>query len=387
MTEPGAAAGTPGTAAEGLDFLVPGDLDTPTGGYIYDRRLLQGLRDLGWRVTLHRLDGSFPYPTPDACTAAAEILARAPSGSLVLVDGLALGAMPELAAAHAGRLRLIGLVHHPLAEETGLAASAVRALRAAEGRALTAVRGVVATSRYTAGLVAAMGVPTDRIRVVEPGTDPAPLARGSGSPTLRLLCVGALIHRKGHGLLVDALARHADRDWHLTCVGSLDREPATVADLEACIARRGLVSRVALLGEVDAATLARLYDRADLFVLATRFEGYGMALAEALARGLPVVSTRTGAVPETVPDAAGLLAAADDPAALAAVLGRVLDGPANGFAGGFAPGADRGSDRGSDRGAGLRRRLAQGARAARGRLPTWELACRRMEQALRALGR
>lgn len=341
-----------------LDFLIPGDPGTATGGYIYDRRIVQGLRRLGWDTQVQTLDGSFPRPTRQALDQARAVLARMPPGGLVMIDGLAMGAMPDVVAPEAQRLRLIALVHHPLAAETGLSEERARALRLSERRALETAFRVIATSRYTGGLLIELGVPAERIDVVEPGTDPAPLAQGAGSARLRLLCVATLTHRKGHAVLFEALGGLKDRDWRLTCAGSMDLNPETVAALRAQLERLGLSKRVALLGEVGEATLSELYARSDLFVLATRFEGYGMALAEALARGLPIVSTRTGAVSQTVPEGAGLLVPPNDPKSLAEALARIM--------------AD----------ADLRLRLSEGARQAREGLPTWEVACAKMARVL-----
>ena len=323
--------------------------------------MLRGLRELGWDTNLHRLDPGFPNPSAGALAHAAGRLTGIPSGRTVMLDGLAMGAMPEMVAAESRRLKLISLVHHPLAEETGLSAERAEALRSSERRALAAARHVVVTSRYTAGLVAGLGIAPEHISVVEPGTDPAPLAQGSGGSTRNLLCVASITRRKGHTVLLDALADLKDRDWRLTCVGSLRQSPATVAELRERIAVLDLEGRVTLTGEVTDASLAGFYDNADIFVLATYFEGYGMALAEALAWGLPVVSTRTGAVTETVPKDAGLLVPPHDPRALAAVLADAMDDP------------------------GLRRRLSQGARAAGSRQSSWETAARRMAEVLRAV--
>ena len=157
---------------------IPGDLQARTGGYGYDRRIIAGLRGLGWAVEVRRLDDSFPMPTAAARAQAAQVLAAAPDGATVLVDGLALGAMPDEAEREAGRLRLVALVHHPLAAETGLDPALARALEISERRALAAVGAVVVTSRATAARLADYGVAANRITVVEPGTDPAPLARG-----------------------------------------------------------------------------------------------------------------------------------------------------------------------------------------------------------------
>jgi glycosyltransferase involved in cell wall biosynthesis len=341
-----------------LDLVLPGDPKTLTGGYEYDRRIAAGLRALGWEVTVHALDASFPAPTPAALAGARAALARIPDGRTVVVDGLALGAMPEIAQAEAARLRLVALVHHPLAAETGLDPERADALRRSEARALAAASSVIVTSEATARALAAYGVERTRIEVVVPGTDPAPFARGSGGPGVALLCVATIVPRKGHAVLVEALAGLADRDWHLTCVGSRTRSPATDAALVRQIAALGLDGRVTLAGELDAAALAACYGRADVFVLPTFHEGYGMAIAEALARGLPIVTTTAGAVPDTVPPDAALLVSPGDVGALRAALGRVLDE------------------------AGLRARLADGARRSRAGLPTWPQACARFARAL-----
>src|SRR6185503_11127611 len=132
-----------------------------------------------------------------------------------------------------------------------------------------------------------------------PGTDPAPVARGSPHASdedaeLTMLCVATLTPRKGHDILFRALAALPHRHWRLRCAGSLDRDPALVRQLIARLRHEGLEDRVDLLGDLDAERLGVEYDRSDLFVLSTRYEGFGMAVAEALARGLPVVSTATG---------------------------------------------------------------------------------------------
>ena len=355
------------SAGSALYVVVPGDLETRTGGYGYDRRIISGLRALGWRVHVVQLDASFPFPTAAARADAGRALAAIPDGNLVLGDGLALGVLPDDAARHAARLTIVALVHHPLAAETGLDASAAAALEQSERRALASVRAVVVTSRGTAGALARYGVGADRITVVEPGTDPAPLARGSGLRTphsaLRnddvvLLCVAAVTARKGHGLLIRALASMPNRNWRLTCAGGLDRDPSTVARVRALVREVGLDDRVSLVGDMDAAQLALEYDRADLFVLPTLYEGYGMAVAEALARGLPVISTATGAISELVGERAGIVVPPGDLPAFAGALSRVLGD------------------------AGLRSLHAAGARTVRERLPTWDAAAAAMAQAL-----
>jgi glycosyltransferase involved in cell wall biosynthesis len=335
--------------AEPVWFLIPGDLATPTGGYRYDRRIIDGLIRLGRSVRVERLDDSFPEPTAAALADADRRFATIPDGDLVVIDGLAFGLLGDVAALHEHRLRLVALVHHPLALETGIVAARAEALRMSESRALVAARRVVVTSAATGDLLASdYGVPQDRIRVVEPGTDSAPLATGSEDGVPNLLCVAAPTPRKGHDILLRALAPLVDRSWRLDCVGSLTRCTMTTSALRRLSERLGLTDRVHFTGAVDEPRLDAFYHRADLFVLPTRFEGYGMVLTEALARGLPIVSTRTGPIPNLVPADAALLVEPDDPAALEVALARVLDDGA------------------------LRGRLAAGARSARDRLRGWD---------------
>src|SRR5262249_9427317 len=155
-------------------------------------------------------------------------------------------------------------------------------------------------------------VARERISVVVPGTNEARLASGSGSDTRHLLCVATVTPRKGYDLLVDSLAALASLPWKLTCVGSLTRSPDTVADLRQQLRRTGLEERVELIGELTGDALEAAFHAADLFVLATRHEGYGMVVAEAIARGIPVISTTTGAIPELVGESAGLFVSPND---------------------------------------------------------------------------
>ena len=345
--------------------MIPGDLDTRTGGYGYDRRIIAGLRERGWVVNALRLDDSFPVPTPAARAHAAQVLAAIPDGSTVLVDGLALGALPEEVEREASRLRIVALVHHPLAAETGIDPALATALEISERRALAAVRSVVVTSPAIAARLADYGVTGDRITVVEPGTDPAPIARGSvaedaGRPTsapVALLCVATLTPRKGHALLLSALASIPQRNWRLTCAGSLDRDPATVARVRAQLREAGLEDRVSLVGDLDQDALAIQYDGADLFVLATLYEGYGMAVAEALARGLPVISTATGAIRDLVGDA-GIVVSPGDLHGMIAALSSAIGDPA------------------------LRATLRANACRRRDRLPAWDAAAAAMARTL-----
>jgi glycosyltransferase involved in cell wall biosynthesis len=340
-----------------LYVVVPGDIDIRTGGYGYDRRIVDGLRGRGWRVTVVSLPGSFPFPSPRERATAAETLNEIPDGALVLADGLAFGALPDETARESGRIRFVALVHHPLARETGLEAAAASLLSEREGRALASARGIIVTSTGTMAAVKQLR-PEASMTVVEPGTDRAPLAQGSADDGLRLLCVASVVPRKGHDTLVAALAQVRSLDWRLVCAGSLERSPEFATSvLEACV-RNELQDRIDFAGELEGNDLAQAYHHSDLFVLPTRYEGYGMAVAEALAHGIPVVSTPTGAIAELVAEDAGVLVRADAPDALAEVLGQLL--------------RDRGR----------RERLRDGARRRRLTLRTWDVACAEMESVL-----
>jgi glycosyltransferase involved in cell wall biosynthesis len=328
---------------------VPGDLATPTGGYVYDRKIIAGLRRLGWDVTVVDLGDGFPHAGRVAEQEAQRRLAALPPERPIVIDGLAFGVLPEAARALGASHRLIALVHHPLAYESGLSADEADRLRRSERAALAHAHSVIATSAYTARLIAdEYAVPRERITVVMPGTERAPRARGSGSAEAALLAVGAVVPRKGYDVLIPALAELVPLQWRLTIAGDSGRDAEAAARLEADLVRFGLTDRVAVAGALSAERLAALYDAADLFVLASRFEGYGMAYTEAIARGLPVIGTTAGAIPETVPPDAGILVPPGDVPALAAALRRLIESPAE------------------------RKRLAARAWAAAASLPTWE---------------
>jgi glycosyltransferase involved in cell wall biosynthesis len=332
-----------------LAFAVPGDLNTPTGGYAYDRRMIAELERLGWDIEPIDLGNEFPRPSPAARAAAQKRLAAVPAATSIVIDGLAFGVLPDAAAALSRSHRLIALVHHPLALESGLTREEASALRASERAALGQAHLVATTTRtLVQTLVSDYRVPATKLCMAPPGTDGAPPARGSGGAgPLALLAVGALVPRKGYDVLIAALATLAELPWRLTIAGDRTRDPATAQRLAADIARCGLTERVTLAGAVPDERLDALYDGADLFVLPSRYEGYGMGFAAAIARGLPVIGTEAGALPETVPAGAGILVPPDNVPALAAALYRLITD------------------------AGERRRLATAARTAAAQLPTW----------------
>ncbi|MEV3870233.1 glycosyltransferase family 4 protein [Streptomyces sp. NPDC049906] len=316
-----------------VHFVMPGTVDDPdaySGGATYDRRVGLDLSGFGWVVRAHALPGDWPKPDPLAAAQLAHLLAGLPDDSVVLIDGLVAGGVPEVVVPEAKRLRLAVLVHLPLADGAGLDPDAVTELDALERTVLRAVSAVVATSDWAAQrLVNHHGLARRRVHVAAPGADIGPLATGTDGVS-RLLCVAAVTPRKGQHRLVRALASVADLPWSCVCVGSLDRDPEYVAKLAALIDRHGLGDRIRLAGPQSGAELHASYASTDLMVLASRAETYGMAVTEALARGIPVLVNDVGGLPEAVgraPDGSlpGMLLPPDDPGALGAAVRRWFD--------------------------------------------------------------
>jgi glycosyltransferase involved in cell wall biosynthesis len=324
-----------------LVFVVPGRLDQLTGGYLFDRHIVEGLRARGRVVRVIELAARDPR-------ADGAVLAAVADGTQTVVDGLALANLGEAAVAHARRLRLVALIHGPLAHETGLSPAAAKRAAEREAALLSRLRGVLCASRKTAAAIESYGIRPDRIAIAPPGTaKPSQHPRPRQGPVRALLCVANLVPLKGHGVLVAALARLRDLDWTLLCIGSLERDRATADAVRRTIADAGLERRIVLAGERAPAAVAAAYGAADAFVLPSFHEGYGMVYAEAMANGLPVIATIAGAIPELVPPSAGLLVPPGDPAALAQAVRRVIADPR------------------------LAARLAAGSREAGARLPDW----------------
>lgn len=328
-----------------LYFAIPGDLNTLTGGYGYDRRLIGEFRLLGRAVQHVPLPSTFPMPDVGALTETQKILSGLPDSAIVIVDGLAFGAMDDIAVAEAARLRIVALCHHPLALESGLDDTTRGLMHRSEQRALQAARAVVVTSPRTRHvLVEQFAVPPTKITVAVPGTDRQTFATADHSvPTL--LTVATLTKRKAHDVLIAALAQLKHLRWQARFVGGGEFDSAWFVHLQQLVQQHALQDRITFVGALR--DLHDEFHQADVFVLPSLFEGYGMAFAEALAVGLPVIAARAGAVPDVVPDSAGILVAPGEVSPLVKALHEVLTNDM------------------------LRQQLRQGARDAATRLPTW----------------
>jgi glycosyltransferase involved in cell wall biosynthesis len=351
-----------------VHLVLPDGVDDParpSGGNRYDRRVSDGLAALGWSVVEHGMEGPWPDRSAPALAAVAALLAGLPDGAVTVLDGLVACAIPEVLLPHAGRLALIVLVHMPLGHRP--APGRAEIIRTREAAVLEAAAAIVTTSRWTQRRLGELydlrGEPS---HVCHPGVDVAPIAAGTPHGG-RLVCVAALTPDKGQDRLIDALGSVVELSWQLVCVGALDRDPGFTAEVRRRIDTYGLGDRVTLAGPRVGAALDADYAAADLVILASRAETYGMVLTEALARGLPVIALDVGGVSEAVGHDShgavpGLLCPADEPGGLGRALGDWLSDSA------------------------LRSRLRASARERRDTLAGWEATAATLERVLEPLG-
>jgi glycosyltransferase involved in cell wall biosynthesis len=329
-------------------FAIPGDIATATGGYAYAREVLKRLPACGIDAVHLALPDGYPYPSLDVLNQTGQLFMAQPWDTVFLVDGLAYGAFPiSIAAGLAGRV--VALVHHPLGLETGLPATRSAQMIAHEKAVLAYAAHVVVTGQATADiLIGDFGIEADKLTVAVPGVTEAPRAMGSKlGADVQLLAVGSLVPRKGYDVLIDALKPYATLQWHLTIVGE-ERAAGLQSALNNQIAHAGLVGRITLSGGLDEAALDAAYATSDIFVMSSHYEGFGMVLTEALARGLPIVTTASGAGAATLPASAAQLVAVGDERAMGQALAHLISNPA------------------------LRQKMADAAWHASSTLPRWE---------------
>jgi len=344
-----------------VHVVLPDGIDDParpSGGNRYDRRVCDGLTALGWDVRELVVPGPWPRPDAAALSALATSVGSVPDGGLVLVDGLIASAAAAVLVPESGRLRPVVLVHMPLGD--------VDVPADAESAVLAHARAVVTTSGWTRErLLDRYPLSPERVLVARPGADLDDEAPGTPDGS-RLLCVGAVVPHKGQDLLLDALRGIESRRWSCTLVGALDRDPAFVERLRRDAAESGILDRICFAGPRVGAELRREYRAADVLVLPSRLEAYGMVVTEALAVGLPVVAAATGGVPEalghTVGGLPGVLVPPRDADALREALRSWLTD------------------------AGLRARLRGAAGERRQALEGWDATARRVAAALLEAG-
>ena len=327
-------------------FVVPEGVDDPervSGGNVYDRRVRDGLTGRGWDVKMtEAADGR----------AVAAALDDLPFGSTVLVDGLVAGWAPAAIEAAAAHSRVVVLAHMVMTAFPDSDPEAAERERRALGQATR----VIATSGWTASELILLGIVDEhRVTVAVPGAVDGPVSRGRSGG---LLCVGAVAPHKGQDILLDALGMVRDLDWTCTVAGSRDADPEFARRIATSAARFG--SRVRIPGVLHAEALQAAYQCAGVLVAPSRAESFGMAIADARRRGLPVIAAAVGGIPEAVAGGGALLVKTDDPAALAAALEQWMTDPA------------------------LRARLRAEAAQARARSPRWSDTVDRIDRVLAA---
>jgi glycosyltransferase involved in cell wall biosynthesis len=312
-----------------LVFANSADYARHTGGWVYNTRVMEELSALGWKVVPLDLPAGFPLPDMAARAQSARLLAALPDDAIVVADQICLSPLYNATVREAERLRLVMIFHHPMAAERGRPIRTRRLLKHREQAALAACRLVVTTSPTTARTLAAdYEVAPERIVVASPGIEKFATSAPAKSDAPRLLSVGAVIERKGYHTLVEALTGLSERPWRLDIVGDLDRSPDYVARLREQLSATRLTDRVALRGGIPQADLDACWRDAQIYVAASLHEGYGMAVAEAIARGVPTITTRAGAVGDWLDPGAAIIVPDGSPEALRDALARVIAEPA-----------------------------------------------------------
>lgn len=281
-----------------IAFAIPGDISTPTGGYAYNRRMIAELSALGWHVEVINIGNDFPRPSKITIDTTRERLTAVTKGIPIIIDGLAFGVMPELAAELHAFHPLIALVHLPLALESGISSNEEQEFYRCECAALAHTDRIIVTSELTSIiLIKDYGVAPERITIALPGNDPKQFViKNCRIPSL--LVVGSLIRRKGYDILAEALGSLKELSWRLTIAGDRKMDPSVTSAFDAKLLSIGLWDRITMMGGVSEDHLNDLYKEADIFVLPSRFESYGMAYAEAIAYGLPVIGTTACGLPK-----------------------------------------------------------------------------------------
>jgi glycosyltransferase involved in cell wall biosynthesis len=271
-----------------LYLIYTGNYHSLTGGYIYNRKVVEQLQASGVSVKLI-LFPEFPAYSQDSLYKSAEnILASIPQDSKILVDSLVYGKYTELWRKYQHNFRLIPLVHLPLFanpnDEQGLTG-----LKETEMEAYSFANQIIVTSDYTKSILERSGT-TNKLTVIKPGIDDIGKKTEYPSLPFQLLCVSNVIQNKNQLMLIKTLKNLKDFNWTLNLVGSLSIDKDYVNKIQMFINENGMSNRILIYGSTWGDNLKKLYSKADLFIFPSKFETYGMAVAEAIECGLPVLA-------------------------------------------------------------------------------------------------
>jgi glycosyltransferase involved in cell wall biosynthesis len=307
-----------------VHFLIPGDINQLTGGYIYNRKMIEGLVSKGHEVEVHNPGSDFPFPGKESLGNCRRIFSSIGRGEPIVIDSLALGPCEKIIVQFAGNNPMVGLIHLPLFMNPSFTQIEKSVFKAQESRAYKKMRFLIAVSMHTRQLIHECGIDNSSIFVVHPQAESP--TRKTFYPSLphNLLCIANYTRNKGHSTLITALAGLKSFDWVLSCYGDQTMEIEYALKLIKEVKELGLDDRISLNGPLQHQSLTEIYLQADLFILPSEYESYPMVLVESLVHGIPVIAAEAGGIPELVPDGTGYFFEPGNAGSLEKVIQKLL---------------------------------------------------------------
>lgn len=284
-----------------LHFLIPGDINTLTGGYVYDKIIIEGLEKLGYSVTVHQLSNDFPFPSKENLKKCEVVVKNIPTDNPVFIDSLAFGPMHKILLLNRGKNPVIPIMHLPLPKNPNFSKAEQDQFILPEQNALKLAVKIIAVSGFTKQIIMDYGIEASKIEIITPGFSYLPRKASFPDFPEKILCVGSYLPGKGQLLLVKALAKIRHLKWTLTMCGIQDFDPHYFKKIQSEIETEKLGSRIFVNPPVSGESLSKAYLEADLFILPSYFENFSMALNDALYCGIPVITTDGGGIPFSVP--------------------------------------------------------------------------------------
>ena len=310
-----------------IHFLIPEDINLLKGNYVYNKRIAEGLKAIGHQVIIQQLPDDFPFPSDTSLQQCRQIMGAIPQAEPVIIDNLVFGVIPDILKDFYLQKPIVALVHITLSADPNLTAYQREMVLSLEKKAQKYAKKFIVSSSYTANLLTAAGIEKNQINVIIPGVDNYPQKKIYPGKPSKLLSIANFTRNKGYMTLMKALTALKNKDWELHCYGNLNFDKEYVDELQMIIRRNGLKEKVWLHGPVSGKELSDVYLNADLFIHASNFETYGMAVAEALAHGIPVITSTGGGICETVPVKMGQFFNPGDVYVLQTIIEELLENP------------------------------------------------------------